>query len=118
MTASIDFLHVWDLYDYKVGKTKAQKAWEMLDYEDQQLCLEVIPKYVSVTHKDGTFPSRAHLATYLNQRRFEDEELPVAPEQEPLLTYYEMLESGVPIRRFEAVPIPGKSKPMWRKKTK
>lgn len=112
----IDFEHVWDLYDYKVGKHKARLAWEGMSYDDQQWALASIPPYVACTFKDGRYPSRAHLSTYLNQRRYEDEELPQVEEEEPLMTYYEMLNSGIPMTRFEKVDVPGKAKPMWRKR--
>ena len=39
---------------------------------DRAACLMAIPAYVKATNTDGTFPSRKHFSTYLNQRAWED----------------------------------------------
>lgn len=116
----IDFSFAWDLYDYKVGRHAAEKMWKRLTYEEQQMAIGAIPRYVEATFKDGRFPSRAHFSTWLNQRRFEDEEAPVAPVAEdaasPAISYYDMLKSGIPTSMYEAVPQPNGRKPLWRLK--
>lgn len=115
---AIDFELAWSLYDYKVGRHNAEKAWKRLSYEDQQLALVAIPRYVDATFKDGRFPSRAHFSTWLNQRRFEDEEVPVTAQENPTISYYDMLQSGIPTSMYEQVPQPNGRKPKWRLKAK
>lgn len=114
-TKGIDFEFAWDLYDYKVGRHAAEKMWKRLSYEDQQVAIVAIPRYTAATFKDGRFPSRAHFSTWLNQRRFEDEEVPLAADPNPVISYHDMLNSGIPTHMYESVPQPN-GKPKWRLK--
>jgi hypothetical protein len=69
----IAFSIFWDLYNHKVGnKPGAEKKWNKLFIEEQQKIIEVLPSYLS-TIKDKQF--QAHAETWLNQRRWENEDL-------------------------------------------
>ena len=63
----------WEIYDYKMARIKAEKAWLKINPIHYVNILDHTEKFVKVTHKDGTFPSRPFPATYLNQMRWEDE---------------------------------------------
>ena len=71
----------WELYDYRKARTVAERAWLKIDTSLYSEILEHSEQLVKVTHKDGTFPSRPYPATYLNQRRWEDEITPIETEE-------------------------------------
>lgn len=66
------FLTVWNLYDRKDAKQNAIKAWRKLTPHEQTLALQHIPFFVRA-HPDKKY--RPMLATYLNQKRFLDDEI-------------------------------------------
>ena len=70
---------IWKLYDYKTGRKKAEARWDKLTSQQQDECLNHVPKYVKITFTDGTFPSRKHFATYLNGECWNDEIQKVKP---------------------------------------
>lgn len=73
------FKIIWEMYKHKVSKTAAQRAWSKLTPADRKLAIAGVDKYVKRTDPAGqSAPYRAHLATWLNGRRWEDE-LPHMP---------------------------------------
>ena len=68
-----EFEKFWEIYDYKTGKEKTLKAWSKIPLELHTKIFEIVPEYVTVTNKDGKFPSRKHPSTWLNQNGWDDE---------------------------------------------
>jgi hypothetical protein len=70
------FHEFWDAFAYKNGKVLAEKAWSKLTDAEKKACMASVPRYVEETYlpKAGKFPTRCMASTYLNQRRWEDEE--------------------------------------------
>ena len=66
------FTEAWNLYDRKDAKQNAIKAWNRLTDNDRVRALQHIPFFVQA-HPDKQF--RPMLATYLNQKRFLDDEI-------------------------------------------
>lgn len=67
------FLCVWDLYDHKKGKTRARRAWDSLTSEERTAVFNHVRSFVGATPNKNYRP---HFSSYLNGRRWEDEELP------------------------------------------
>jgi len=66
------FSDAWDQWG-KIGTRKtALTKWKRMAQYDRALAIEAIPAWVAATTKDGTYPSRPHLSTWLNQSRWED----------------------------------------------
>jgi len=70
---NIPFDTFYQLYDYKKSKTLAEKSWNALTDEERTITMKVLPDYVASTNKDGTYPTRKHPSTYLNQKCWNDE---------------------------------------------
>lgn len=68
-----EFNQFWIEYDYKVGRKKCQNLWAKISDQDKQRIANHVPAYVRNTKKDGTYPSRKHPSTYLNQESWNDE---------------------------------------------
>ena len=68
---------IWAAYGHKVGKASAQKAWRRLKPVEKDLAMAAVGAYVARTDPNGADGKRfrAHLATWLNGRRWEDEEV-------------------------------------------
>lgn len=85
------FSIIWNLYDRKDNKQNALRAWNKLSNKEKQKAFLHIPDYVKA-HPDKRF--RPMLATYLNQKRFNDEEIiyntqtPTNDEQQQRLISY------------------------------
>jgi hypothetical protein len=73
------FNQFWEAYDYKVGRKKAEKAWKRLNELNKMAIANHLPRYVASTYKDGTYPSRKHPSTYLNQESWNDEITEIKP---------------------------------------
>jgi len=71
--SSVSFLNFFEAYAYKKSKQKAIKAWEKITEREKLAIMEYLPKYIASTKTDGTYPSRQHPSTFLNQRTWEDE---------------------------------------------
>lgn len=73
---SHSFSEFWDAFAYKNGRAPAMKAWSKLTNAEKSACMVSVPRYVDETYlpKAGKFPTRCMASTYLNQRRWEDEE--------------------------------------------
>jgi len=67
----LSFEKFWELYDYKLSKIQAIKAWEKLNELDKLLAIEHIKRYTYYL-KTNTNIAKLNAATYLNKRRFED----------------------------------------------
>jgi hypothetical protein len=61
----------WIKYNLKVKKEKAEAAWKKLDFVDTIKCFNQLPKYHE--HLAKTKVSKAHLVTWLNNKRYNDE---------------------------------------------
>ncbi len=60
----------WSLYPRKVAKVVAQKAASKIKQDEWPIVMEGLKKYIKVWTDKQFIP---HPATFLNQRRFEDE---------------------------------------------
>ena len=61
----------WKVYNLKVKKEPAQKAFEKLSLVDKIKCFNKLSKYDEFLAKTGQ--AKAHLVTWLNQKRYNDE---------------------------------------------
>lgn len=61
----------WIKYNLKVKKEPAEKAWKKLDFVDTIKCFNKLAKYDEFLAKTGQ--AKAHLVTWLNQKRYNDE---------------------------------------------
>jgi len=71
MLEDYSFEAFWIKYNLKVKKEHSQKAFEKLSLVDKILCFAKLPKYDESLLKTGQ--SKAHLVTWLNQKRYNDE---------------------------------------------
>lgn len=69
--ADLSFENLWNLYDNKVKKVFAEKAYSKLNEAQRIKCFIHIPKYKERIVR--TREAQAHLGTYLNQKYYEDE---------------------------------------------
>jgi len=76
-----EFEDFWSSYPRKEGKAPAFKAWKRLSARDRSAAAADVPKRTTCHSQwlkdNGQFIP--HAATYLNQRRWEDEIQPIAP---------------------------------------
>ena len=69
----VDFARFWDLYNKKNGdKARCEVKWKKLTGEDQTRIIEILPRYLK-TIKDKQY--QPYPETFLNQRRWENEDL-------------------------------------------
>ncbi len=71
MLEDYSFEAFWIKYNLKVKKEHSQKAFEKLSLVDKILCFAKLPKYDESLLKTGQ--AKAHLVTWLNQKRYNDE---------------------------------------------
>ena len=67
----------WDAYPRKVGKKNAMRAFMKLSAKQQDKATTMVPKYKILT--DMYQQDSLHPSTYLNQERFNDDELTSIP---------------------------------------
>ena len=72
----IQFDVFWNLYDKKVSKEKSVAKWNKLSYDDKVKIIQTLPAFIAKI-KDKQY--QPHPDTYLNNRRWEDEETPKIP---------------------------------------
>ena len=90
----------WSVYPRKVAKQTAVKAWEKTGANDSQALTDTIiadvKRRVESEWKGKDVQYIPHPATYLNQRRWEDEvtAFDAAQDEEPVLTLREQLRRG------------------------
>jgi hypothetical protein len=61
----------WKKYNLKVKKDNSEKAFEKLTLVEKITCFNALKKYDEFLSKTGQ--SKAHLVTWINQKRFNDE---------------------------------------------
>lgn len=66
----VHFDDFYEAFGNKVGKLKAQRAWESMSKADQLKAFMYIPKYKSIIKTKQV--AMLYPATYLNQKRWED----------------------------------------------
>jgi hypothetical protein len=72
--SSDSFDSFWKHYPRRVNKQEALRAWNRLSAQDRMECLRTIPLHAAQWERAGTeWRFIPHAATWLNQRRFEDE---------------------------------------------
>ena len=87
----MSFYELWGMYPRKVAKRVAQKSFERLTQTEQAQALEAMPNHLAYwKSQDTQLAYIPHLATWLNQYRFEDEIVIEAPKQnkKPELPWY------------------------------
>lgn len=70
------FLKFWNTFNFKRNKQAAEKAWKKLNNKDRAEAIAKIPNYHAyLEHKRSTGFNQNNLypATYLNERRWEDD---------------------------------------------
>ena len=67
------FNDIWDVYDHKVNRKAAETAFKRLRQAEREAAYTKVPEYIK-SLSDRKF--QAHLATWLNGRRWEDEYQP------------------------------------------
>ena len=72
----IQFDVFWNLYDKKVSKEKSVAKWNKLSYDDKVKIIQTLPAFIAKI-KDKQY--QPYPDTYLNNRRWEDEETPKIP---------------------------------------
>lgn len=65
------FENFWNLYGLKVKKDKSEKAFNSLSFVDKVKCFAKLPHYNAFLQRTGQ--SKAHLVTWINGKRYEDE---------------------------------------------
>ena len=68
----LDFEQFWQLYNYKVAKKAARKAWSKVSEADRAQVMESLPERIA-TDKQWLAGFQPHPATFLNGERWEDE---------------------------------------------
>lgn len=61
----------WTKYNLKVKRESAEKAFNKLSLVDKIKCFNKLPQYDAYLTKSGI--AKAHLVTWLNQKRYNDE---------------------------------------------
>lgn len=70
----MSFNELWASYPRKIAKRVAQKSFERLTQTEQAQALEAMPNHLAYwKSQDTQLAYIPHLATWLNQYRFEDE---------------------------------------------
>lgn len=69
--AVINFEALWNLYDYKVKRFDAEKAFKKLKEHEVIKCFTSIPGYNKYLQRKQI--AKAHLSTFINRRYFEDD---------------------------------------------
>lgn len=65
------FDNFWGIYGYKVSKSDAEKAWNKLKDEQKFECIAKLPKWLE--HQKSNKKFMPYPATFINQKRWEDE---------------------------------------------
>jgi hypothetical protein len=87
----MSFDELWGMYPRKVAKRVAQKSFDRLTQSDQAQAIEAMPNHINYwKSQDTQLAFIPHLATWLNQYRFEDESVIEAPKanKRPELPWY------------------------------
>lgn len=68
----LSFENIWKLYNLKVKRDNSEKAWNKLSDQDKIKCFLRLKKYNTNLATNGQ--AKAHLVTWINQKRFNDED--------------------------------------------
>jgi hypothetical protein len=68
----LSFEEFWKCYDLKVKKDNSEKAWNKLGDQDKIKCFLRLKKYNQNLSRNGQ--AKAHLVTWINQKRYNDED--------------------------------------------
>ncbi len=68
----ITFLNFYALYDYKVGKQEAEKAWNKLSKKDKISAIIGVKHYNNYLKRNNGI-AKTYPSTYLNKRRWESD---------------------------------------------
>ena len=85
------FNNLWEIYPRKVNKRMAEKAFSKLNPMEQEQAIEAMPNHIKYwKSQDTQLAYIPHLATWLNQYRFEDEIVieEVKQNKKPPLPFY------------------------------
>lgn len=69
--ADLSFEAFWDIWGLKVKKEHSEKAWNKLKESEKIKCFLNVKSYFNHLTRSGE--NKAHLVTWLNQKRFNDE---------------------------------------------
>ncbi len=69
--ADLSFEAFWVIWNLKVKKEHSEKAWNKLKEADKIKCFLIHKKYQEYLNRTGQ--AKAHLVTWLNQKRYNDE---------------------------------------------
>jgi hypothetical protein len=111
----MSFDELWGMYPRKVAKRVAQKSFERLTQAEQALALEAMPNHLAYwKSQDTQLAYIPHLATWLNQYRFEDEIVIEVPKQnkKPELPWYSSEE--LTIRKAGEIGCPAYAGEGWQ----
>jgi hypothetical protein len=111
----MSFDELWAMYPRKVAKRVAQKSFERLTQTEQAQALEAMPNHLAYwKSQDTQLAYIPHLATWLNQYRFEDEVVIEEPKQNkrPELPWYSSEE--LTIRKASEIGCPAYAGEGWQ----
>jgi hypothetical protein len=111
----MSFDELWGMYPRKVAKRVAQKSFERLTQTEQAQALEAMQNHLAYwKSQDTQLAYIPHLATWLNQYRFEDEIVIEAPKQnkKPELPWYSSEE--LTIRKAGEIGCPAYAGEGWQ----
>jgi hypothetical protein len=111
----MSFDELWGMYPRKVAKRVAQKSFERLTQTEQAQALATMPNHLAYwKSQDTQLAYIPHLATWLNQYRFEDEIVIEAPKQnkKPELPWYSSEE--LTIRKAGEIGCPAYAGEGWQ----
>ena len=111
----MSFDELWGMYPRKVNKRMAEKAFNKLNSMEQLQALEAMPNHLAYwKSQDTQLAYIPHLATWLNQYRFEDEIVIEAPKQnkKPELPWYSSEE--LTIRKAGEIGCPAYAGEGWQ----
>jgi hypothetical protein len=111
----MSFDELWGMYPRKVAKRVAQKAFERLTQTEQAQALATMPNHLAYWKANDTqLAYIPHLATFLNQYRFEDEIVIEPPKvnKRPELPWYSSEE--LTIRKAGEIGCPAYAGEGWQ----
>lgn len=81
----------WSVYPLKTNKPQALKSWLRLTDANRKLAYSKLSGFIAGL-EDWQLPLRLHAATYLNNKRWEDESAPIQPaKNDPQQRAYDIL---------------------------
>jgi hypothetical protein len=111
----MSFDELWGMFPRKIAKRVAQKSFERLTQTEQAQALEAMPNHLAYWKANDTqLAYIPHLATWLNQYRFEDEIVIETPKQnkKPELPWYSSEE--LTIRKAGEIGCPAYAGEGWQ----